>query len=97
MFYTDEQNVRANVFFFSKSDVTPSVNDINQSTELHRRENVVNFASKMQRNLRNSSPYNKPAVFLDKVKGLIKFCISEVSERIEGTSKHQFHKTLKNT
>jgi hypothetical protein len=42
----------------------PSMDDLNQSTKLNGRENV-NFANRMQRNLRNISPFNKTAVFLD--------------------------------
>jgi cell fate (sporulation/competence/biofilm development) regulator YmcA (YheA/YmcA/DUF963 family) len=48
------------------------MDDINQTTELQRRKKVVNFASRIQQNLPNISHFNKTAVFLDKIEGLIK-------------------------
>jgi len=53
--YSIQMNNTSVIVFlvFLKSNVTPSMYDIRQSTELHRRENVVNFASRMQWNLRN--------------------------------------------
>jgi hypothetical protein len=68
--------------FLKKSTVTPSMDDMNQPIELHRRENV-DFVSRMQLNLHNISPFNKTAVFLGKIEGLIKICSSEVSRKLK--------------